>query len=118
NVSNWAITREYRVTYRDSLHHAEKLIEGELHEKKVGRDSVTVTISEGIIDNLDVKVGDSLVFDIQGVPLKAFISGVREVDWPKVPPNFIFALPSGVLEDARQIFVITTRVDEPAQANR
>ena len=78
NVSNWAITREYRVSYRDSLHHAEKLIEGSLHEKKNTRDSVWVTISEGILDNLDVKVGDSLVFDIQGVPLKAFISGVRE----------------------------------------
>jgi putative ABC transport system permease protein len=80
NVSNWAITREYRVTYRDSLHHSEKLIEGALHEKKEGRDSVWVSISEGMLDNLDVKIGDSLVFDVQGVPIKAFISGVREVD--------------------------------------
>jgi putative ABC transport system permease protein len=118
NVSNWAITREYRVTYRDSLHHSEKLIEGELHEKRNGSDSVWVTISEGMMDNLDIAIGDSLVFDIQGVPVKAFISGVREVDWPKDPPNFIFVFPPGVLENAPQIFVTTTRVDIPETANR
>ena len=117
NVSNWAITREYRVTYRDSLHHSEKLLEGELHEKKNSKDSVWVTISEGMLDNLDIKIGDSLVFDIQGVPVKAFIAGVREVDWPKDPPNFIFVFPNGVLENAPQIFVTATRVDEPEQAN-
>lgn len=118
NISNWAIRREYRVTYRDSLHHSEKLLEGTLHEKKEGRDSVWVTISEGMLDNLDVKPGDSLVFDIQGVPVKAFISGVREVDWPKDPPNFIFVFPPGVLENAPQVFVTATRVEKQEQANR
>lgn len=118
HVSRWAITREYRVTYRDSLHHSEKLIDGNLQFRKPARDSVWVTISEGMLDNLDVKIGDSLVFDIQGVPVKAFISGVREVDWPKDPPNFIFVFPPGVLENAPQIYVTTTRVDNPAQANK
>ncbi|MEX1241187.1 MAG: FtsX-like permease family protein, partial [Cyclobacteriaceae bacterium] len=118
HVSNWAIRREYRVTYRDSLHHSEKLIEGALHEKKKGRDSVWVSISEGMLDNLDIEIGDSLVFDIQGVPVKAFISGVREVDWPKDPPNFIFVFPAGVLEDAPQVYVTSTRVEKVEQANR
>jgi putative ABC transport system permease protein len=117
NIPNWAITREYRITYRDSLHHSEKLLEGKLHEKKEGKDSVWVTISEGMQENLDVKIGDSLVFDMQGIPVKAFISGIREVDWPKDPPNFIFVFPTGVLEEAPQIFVTTTRVDDQQQAN-
>lgn len=118
DVSNWAVTREYRVTYRDSLHHSEKLIDGTMHEKRSGPDSVWVTISEGMLDNLDIKIGDSLVFDVQGVPVKAFLAGVREVDWPKDPPNFIFVFPTGVLEHAPQIFVTSTRVEEPAQANK
>ena len=117
NIPNWAITREYRITYRDSLHHSEKLLEGELHEKRQGKDSVWVTISEGMQENLDVAIGDSLVFDMQGIPVKAFISGIREVDWPKDPPNFIFVFPNGVLEEAPQIFVTTTRVDDQQQAN-
>lgn len=118
DVPNWALTREYRITYRDSLHHSEKLIKGELQIKKSSKDSVWVTISEGMEENLQVTVGDSLVFDMQGVPVKAFISGVRDVEWPKDPPNFIFVFPSGVLENAPQIYVTTTRVDAPQQANR
>jgi putative ABC transport system permease protein len=117
-VSNWAIRREYRVTYRDSLHHSEKLLEGTIHQKKNTRDSVWVTISEGMTENLNVKIGDSVVFDVQGVPVKAFIGGIREVDWPKDPPNFIFVFPTGVLEQAPQIWVTATRIDDPQVANK
>jgi putative ABC transport system permease protein len=53
-----------------------------------------------------------LVFDVQGVPVKAFISGIRKVDWPKDPPNFIFVFPTGVLESAPQIWVATTRISD------
>jgi putative ABC transport system permease protein len=116
-VPNWALTREYRVTYRDSLTASEELIKGEKQSKKAGKDSVWVTVSEGMEENLEVAVGDSLIFDMQGVPVKAFIAGIRKVDWPKDPPNFIFVFPTGVLEQAPQIFVTATRIDDQQQAN-
>ena len=76
-----------------------------------------MTISEGMLDNLDVKLGDSIVFDVQGVPMKAKISGVREVEWQKDPPNFIFVFPAGIMEEAPQVFVTATRIDNQQQAN-
>lgn len=115
-IPNWALTREYRVTYRDSLHFSEELIKGKLHYKS--GDSVFVTISEGMEESLAVTVGDSLTFDVQGVPIKTYISGIRKVEWPKDPPNFIFVFPSGVLEGAPQIYVTATRIDDQQQANR
>ncbi|HEY3402410.1 MAG TPA: FtsX-like permease family protein [Ohtaekwangia sp.] len=117
-IPGWALSREYRVTYRDSLHHSEELIKGELQSRKTGKDSIWVTISEGMEENLQVTTGDSLIFDVQGVPVKARISGIRKVDWPKDPPNFIFVFPTGVLENAPQIFVTTTRIDDKQQASR
>jgi putative ABC transport system permease protein len=141
NIKNWTITREYRVTYRDSLHVSEELLEGELQRKvkltpdelkaaldssavtradsvKIKSDSIYVTITEGLMEDLDVKVGDNLVFDVQGVPIKVQISGVRKLDWSKDPPNFFFVFPTGVLENAPQIFVATTRIDDQQIANR
>ncbi len=118
NIPDWALTREYRVTYRDSLSDSEELIKGEIHKYHRGkRDSVSVTISEGMHETLRLKVGDSLVFDLQGVLMKVKISGIRKVNWPKDPPNFIFVFPLGVLEKAPQIFVATTRVDDPKISN-
>lgn len=117
-IRNWALTREYRVSYRDSLHVSEELIKGELQQKKAGKDSVWITMSDGMQEDLQVDVGDSLVFDVQGVPVKAFISGIREVEWPKDPPNFIFVFPTGVLEAAPQIYVTATRINDQQTANR
>jgi putative ABC transport system permease protein len=116
-IPNWALSREYRVTYRDSLQASEELLKGEIQKRKNGRDSIWVTLSEGMEENLDLKIGDSVVFDVQGVPVKAFIGGIRKVDWPKDPPNFIFVFPSGVLENAPQIYVTATRIADQKQAN-
>jgi putative ABC transport system permease protein len=115
DISNWAITREYRMTYRDTLHRSEKLLDGEIQH--VSGDSIFVTISEGMLDNLQVEIGDSLVFDVQGVPFSVYISGVREVDWPEGRPKSIFLFPEQVLEEAPQIFVLTTRIDDEGLAN-
>jgi putative ABC transport system permease protein len=118
-IPEWALTREYRVTYRDSLTKSEELIEGVIQSyKPKQQDSIFVTISEGLHETLQVKVGDSLVFDIQGVPMKVRIGGIRRVNWPKDPPNFIFVFPTGVLENAPQIFVATTRVTDTQVSSR
>ncbi|MEQ8927929.1 MAG: FtsX-like permease family protein, partial [Fulvivirga sp.] len=110
------ITREYRVTYRDSIHTSEELVEGEL--QRVTNDSIYVTISKGMHENLEVGVGDTVIFDVQGIPITTYISGIRDVDWPVDPPNFIFVFPNGVLEQAPQIYVLTTRIDAQSVASQ
>lgn len=116
--SNWALTREYRITYRDTLTRSEELLKGEVQHKKAGKDSVWVTVSEDVAERLDITMGDSLVFDMQGVPMTVYLAGVRKIDWPKDPPNFIFVFPTGVLENAPQIYVTSTRITDRQQAGR
>jgi putative ABC transport system permease protein len=112
-IPDGMLTREYRVTYRDSLISSEELIEGKLQHFNLNKkDSVFVTISEGINETLRLKVGDSVEFDVQGVPMKVTISGVRKVDWPKDPPNFIFVFPTKALATAPQIWVATTNIND------
>jgi putative ABC transport system permease protein len=125
NIRDWSLTREYRVTYRDSLTHSEELIEGKVQyihplprEKQSKNDSIYVTISEGMHENLNLKIGDSLVFDVQGILVKVFLSGIRKVDWPIDPPNFIFVFPKGSIDDAPQIWVAATRIDESPKATK
>lgn len=119
SIPEWALTREYRVTYRDSLTDSEKMMAGKLHFFNSGKkDSVFITISDRMQENLHINVGDSVVFDVQGVLIKTFISGIRKVDWPKDPPNFIFVFPAHVLENAPQIWVVAARIDDAPQAAR
>jgi putative ABC transport system permease protein len=119
DIPEWALTREYRVTYRDSLTASEELVKGDVQKLYPNRrDSVFVSISEGMHETLRLQLGDSLVFDVQGVPIAARVGGIRKVNWPKDPPNFLFVFPTGVLENAPQIYVASTRVDDPQVATR
>ncbi|MEQ8574822.1 MAG: FtsX-like permease family protein, partial [Fulvivirga sp.] len=114
-VPNWALTREYRVTYRDSIHTSEILEVGKLQH--VSNDSIYVTVSKGMHENLELDIGDEIIFDVQGISITTYLGGIRDVDWPVDPPNFIFVFPNGVLEQAPQIYVLTTRIDAQSKAN-
>src|SRR5258706_209642 len=71
SIPEWALTREYRVTYRDSLTASEELVKGTMHnfEKarlpggRVNKDSKFVTIYKRMQEKIRVKIGDSLVFN-------------------------------------------------------
>ncbi len=114
-IPNWALTREYRVTYRDSIHTSEVLETGVVQH--IANDSIYVTVSKGMHENLELKIGDEIIFDVQGIPITTYLGGIRDVDWPVDPPNFIFVFPNGVLEQAPQIYVLTTRIDAQSKAN-
>jgi len=111
-IPNWALTREYRVTYRDTLLNSEKIVKGKLITDEVQTgDTIWVSISENLSESLKVDIGDEVIFDVQGVPITTYIGSLREVDWQRIQTNFIFVFPKGVLEAAPQFYVLMTRSD-------
>ncbi len=113
NISGWALSREYRVTYRDHLTDAERIIEGEWISEGDGIGSVVpISVSEQIIEGLEISVGDTLGFNVQGVPVTTVVASLREVDFQRPEPNFFVVFPKGVLEEAPQFFATTLRTDD------
>ncbi|WP_461149224.1 ABC transporter permease [Spirosoma pulveris] len=107
---SWAFTREYRVTYRDTLISSEKLISGKAPYQENG--AVYVSIENGFLDRMHLKLGDTLNFNVQGAPIQTIVGGTREVEWNRVQTNFLVVFPSGVLEQAPQFHVLMTRVPD------
>jgi len=118
NVRGWALGREYRVTYRSELRESETLTEGEWIGEADGIDSVVpISIATNIEDDLQVSVGDSLTFNVQGVQVETRIASIREVEFTRPEPNFFVLFPSGVLDNAPQFFatvIQTTDEDQTA----
>lgn len=118
DLENWSLNREYRSTYRDYLVEGEKLLSGDFISSVepdwnwgTEEKPIPVTIERELADeSLRVTLGDRITWDVQGLPLVTEIVGMREVDWFQLQPNFFFIFPAGVLEEAPQIFVQTTRV--------
>lgn len=112
NVRGWALRREYRSTYRDSLIDSETLVDGEFIGEAPADGPVPVSPANEIAEDLNVGLGDTLTFDVQGVPVETYVSSTRDVDFQRVQPNFFMLFPTGVLENAPQIFVTVTRVPD------
>lgn len=108
-VRSWTLNREYRVTFRDSLIDTEELTEGKWYGK--AGDTVFISVEEGFgRESLKVDIGDEVVFDVQGVPVKTVVGSFRKVDFQRVQTNFLVVFPTGVLENAPQFHVLITRV--------
>lgn len=111
HIPQWALQREYRSTYRDSLIDTEEVIAGAWQGRAdPASDVVPVSLEKGIAETLKVSIGDQLVFDVQGVAMTTIVSSIRNVNWRRVQPNFFVVFPAGVLEDAPQFHVLVTHV--------
>lgn len=104
------LSREYRVTYRDSLTDAETVIAGEwigYHNPQDG--PVPISLSDGMAESMNVEPGDQLAFNVQGAIIECVVGNIREVDWQRVQTNFVLVFPAGVLEQAPKFHVMLTR---------
>ncbi|MCQ6959504.1 ABC transporter permease [Mucilaginibacter aquariorum] len=110
HISQRAFTYEYRVTYRDSLTPSERVTSGTWTGKAEPGKDIPVSAEERFANRINAKVGDKLVFNVQGVMMQAYISSIRKVNWNKISTNFQVVFPTGVLEDAPQIHVLLTHV--------
>ena len=108
-ASRWAINREARVSYRDTLESDEKLLEGSLRPMRNPSDSVFISLEEGFAEALDVGLGDELVWNVQGAMIKTYVGSLREIEFRSMRTRFFILFPEGVLEKAPQFHVLVTK---------
>ena len=116
-IPGWALRREYRSTFRGSLSDTEKLIAGKfIGRVPLGEARVPVSVEESLAKDLQVKLGDELTFDVQGVPVVTYVASLRQVEWQRMQPNFFVVFPEGVLEPAPKTFMAAVRAGSPASS--
>jgi putative ABC transport system permease protein len=114
NLPGWALRREYRSTYRGTLSDTERITAGKFVARvPAGESNVPVSIEEGLARELQLKLGDALSFDVQGVPVACTLSSLRQVEWQRMQPNFFVVFPEGVLEPAPKTFIAAVRAEDP-----
>ena len=118
-MNKWILYHEFRVTYRDSLIGSETLVDGDWVSKTTAVDGpIPISLSDNVAKDAQVVIGDSMVFNVQGVLMETVVSSIREVDWGRMQLNFSIVFPTGVLENAPQFSVLTTNApDESSSAD-
>ncbi len=109
-VPRWVMEREYRSSFRSHLNPSETILAGAWPPPPfVEGEPIPISLEQQLAKDLKVALGDEIVMDVQGVPLRTRVSCLRKVDWSKFNINFFMIFPPGSLEGAPQFHVITTR---------
>jgi putative ABC transport system permease protein len=120
----WAVRREYRSSIRDVEAPTETTVGGQRWKAGEWRSpadpqaAIPVSLEVGVAKELDVEVGDEIVWDVQGLAVKSRVAHLREVDWARFEPNFFVVFPEGPLDEAPKSFVTLSRIPDPGQRAR
>lgn len=104
------LRREFRSTYRDSLVSSEQVVSGKWFTPHPASDTVyQVSLDQGAADEMQVAVGDTITWNVQGVMVTTRVTSLREVKWASFEPNFFAVFESPALRSAPQQFAILGR---------
>ncbi len=77
-----------------------------------------ISVEEGLARSLGLKLGDTLRFDVAGMPLDARISSLRKVDWASMHVNFFVMFPLAEMPELPITYIAAYRApDRPGFDN-
>ncbi|KJS01752.1 MAG: hypothetical protein VR65_08445 [Desulfobulbaceae bacterium BRH_c16a] len=109
-----SLTREFNLTYRETLLPDEMLVEGDslFGRKRAAGSLPPVSLLDTVVEMGDMKIGDILDFNIQGVPLQAEVTSIRSRTRSMLYPYFYFVFPPQYLKAAPQTMFAAINVDK------
>ncbi len=73
-----------------------------------------ISVEDGIAETLGLKLGDTLGFDVGGVPSEARITSLRKVDWGSMRANFFVIYSVDHLDDVAVSYLAAYRAPDVA----
>ena len=111
----WYLTREYVLTWAAELPRHNTIVAGRWWTPAEAAREPLISVEDEIARQLGVGLGDTLTFDVQGVPVSARVTSLRHVDWRSLASNFFVIFSPGGLEGAPTTFIATVRARPEAE---
>lgn len=112
------ITRIFNLSYGDEVLETEQMTQSiepnQLFSNQASNaaaDAVPISVLDTIAEYLQVSLNDEIIFDIQGVPIKTYISSIRSRFQRGPSPFFYFMFQPEVMATAPQIQFATAQVE-------
>ncbi|MDD0851790.1 FtsX-like permease family protein [Halobacteriovorax sp. GB3] len=113
--------RGINLSYRGYLDASESLVRGRLPKavKEFNlEEPAEITLERRYAKRLGVDLGDTLLFDVLDLPIKAKIVGIRNVKWTSFIPNFFINFGEGVLELAPKSYLMAVTAKDTVDLNQ
>jgi len=89
------LDREFNVSFNATLPLKNDVVAGKWTDGEAG----AISVEEGIATTLNLKLGDTLRFDIAGTQTESKVTSLRKVDWGSMRANFYVMYPVSRLDD-------------------
>jgi putative ABC transport system permease protein len=83
------LDREFNVSFNAQIPPRNQIVAGQWTDDETG----TISVEEGIATTLNLKLGDTLRFDMGGVQTDSRVTSLRKVDWGSMRANFFVMYP-------------------------
>ncbi|WP_124950622.1 ABC transporter permease [Sulfuriferula thiophila] len=97
------LDREFNLSYAKQLDAATDFVSG-----SGWREATAVpqfSVEQGIADKLHLKLGDTLRFDVGGMPISARITSLRKVNWDSFKVNFFVVANAALLQHTSASYI-------------
>jgi len=95
------VDREFNISHDTRLPAHNELVGGRWTPDEPN----ALSVEEGLAKTLGVKLGDTLRFDIAGMPAEGRITSLRKVDWGSMRVNFFVLFPAAAMADLPATYI-------------
>jgi putative ABC transport system permease protein len=105
------LARTFNLTFRADLLDDERVAIGDSLFRADWAET-QVSVLDMVVKMHDLKIGDRIVFRVQGIPLEARVSSIRSRTKDSIKPFFYFVFQEDTLKDAPQTIFTAVRVEK------
>ncbi len=102
--------RDQNITWTSQLNRDNEITAGKWFTKE-DEGKALVSVSTEYFEELKLKLGDELQFDIAGETQSARVSSVRKVKWDSFQPNFFLIFAPGLLDGAQGTYMTAVHMN-------
>jgi len=109
-LKDGALRRELNLTWRDTMPQHNQLLSGQWWD--ADSTEPQISIERDMLEDLGLKLGDKLGFDVGGQPVSGTITSIREVQWESFRPNFYVIFSRQALENYPGTWITSFKLDD------
>ena len=110
NRAEHLINHTFNMSYADQVPPDNAIVEGQWQDES--GNPVGFSVEQGMAEQLELKLGDTLRFSVQGSEFEAPVSNIRSVVWENFRPNFYILAPRSLLESKPQTWLLSAYINE------
>ncbi len=107
-----SLNRDLALTWSFELPLDNKIVSGQWHDPEYPPEHATVSVEEGVAENLKINLGDVLEFTIGTHKMEALVTSLRSVEWESFTPNFYMIFYPGSLDDLPMTYLASMHLKQ------